>query len=64
MSVAVAIAAVSLAIWIYLILGRGGFWRVQLWDADAPSNEPAAWPRVAAVIPARNEADMMPDTLV
>jgi hopene-associated glycosyltransferase HpnB len=64
MSIALAIVAVSLAIWIYLILGRGGFWRVQMWDADAPSNEPAAWPRVAAVIPARNEADMIPDTLV
>ena len=63
MSVALAIAAISLGIWIYLILGRGGFWRVRVWEADAPPDPPASWPRVVAVIPARNEAEMIPDTL-
>ncbi|MBV9558597.1 MAG: glycosyltransferase, partial [Pseudolabrys sp.] len=63
MSLALAIAAVSLAIWIYLVLGRGFFWRARPWEADAEVSAPPTWPRVVAVIPARNEADMIPDTL-
>jgi hopene-associated glycosyltransferase HpnB len=63
MSIALVVAAVSLAVWIYLVLGRGGFWRARAWEADDRSPEPSAWPRVVAVIPARNEADMLDDTL-
>ena len=63
MSLALAIAAVSLAIWIYLVLGRGFFWRARPWEADAEVSAPPTWPRVVAVIPARNEADMILDTL-
>jgi hypothetical protein len=51
------LAFLSLAIWLVLFLSWGNFWRVWESDADrtsAPS--PAAWPRVTAVIPARNEA--------
>ena len=47
---------VALAIWLYLALGRGMFWRASVRDDRAPS-PPAAWPRIVAVIPARNEAD-------
>lgn len=51
----VALAATSLAIWIYLALGRGGFWRVsQLTLPDANSDSEK---RIVAVIPARDEAD-------
>jgi hopene-associated glycosyltransferase HpnB len=63
MNLGAIIAAVSLATWIYLILGRGAFWRARPWEADDRSGEPAAWPRVVSVVPARNEADMLPDTL-
>ncbi len=50
-----AAALVGLAAWLYLVLFRGGFWRAdQRLDARAPA--PAAWPAVAAVIPARDEA--------
>jgi hopene-associated glycosyltransferase HpnB len=63
MSVSLILASVSLAAWIYLLLGRGAFWRARTWEVDDRSGEPAAWPRVVAVIPARNEADMLPDTL-
>jgi hopene-associated glycosyltransferase HpnB len=55
------IALLALAIWLCLLLGRGGFWRcAQRDDRDEPAAEPARWPRVAAVVPARNEADMIP----
>jgi hopene-associated glycosyltransferase HpnB len=46
--------AAALAIWIYLLLGRGGFWRMR--DASPQGTLPAVAPVVAAVIPARNEA--------
>ena len=46
-------AALSFAIWIYLLLGRGGFWRER---ALPPAPAPARWPSVVAVVPARDEA--------
>lgn len=48
-----ALAALSLAIWVYLLLGRGMFWRALV---DPPLAQPRVWPSVVAVIPARNEA--------
>jgi len=49
------IAWIVLGMWLYLVVGRGGFWLVR---ADGVRDEPPPrlWPRVAAVIPARNEA--------
>jgi hopene-associated glycosyltransferase HpnB len=48
-------AAVALVIWIYLVAGRGGFWRAGERDGGGPSSP--VWPDVIAVIPARDEAD-------
>lgn len=57
------IAATTFAIWAYLVLGHGGFWCAgERDDTDEPP-EPVSWPRVTAVIPARNEADMLPQSL-
>jgi hopene-associated glycosyltransferase HpnB len=51
-------AFIALAIWSYLAVFRGGFWRLtERDDGDPPS--PAAWPRVAIVIPARDEAEVI-----
>lgn len=51
-----ALGILALAIWAYLLLGRGGFWRVDA-DAPIPRRDPSEpWPRVVAVVPARNEA--------
>jgi hopene-associated glycosyltransferase HpnB len=47
----------SLAIWLYLALARGMFWRLREFDDDLAKHElPNRWPRVTAVVPARNEA--------
>jgi hopene-associated glycosyltransferase HpnB len=57
------IAAVLAAIaWVVLLTGHGGFWRT---DQRLPpaAREPARWPHVAAVVPARNEADILPAAL-
>ncbi len=48
-------AFISLAIWSYLAIGRGGFWRCSERD-DGNPRPPKVWPRVAVVIPARDEA--------
>ena len=48
---------IAFLIWVVLTLAWGNFWRV--WESDADRARfpvPASWPRVAAVIPARNEA--------
>jgi hopene-associated glycosyltransferase HpnB len=50
------LAALALAIWLYLLLGRGGFWLSSQRD-DALLPAPAVWPKLAVVIPARDEAD-------
>lgn len=55
------IAAVPLAIWLYLFFARGNFW--QLHEEDIESTPLKRWPRVAAIIPARNEAETIVRTV-
>ncbi len=56
-----AIAAIPLLIWVYLVAGRGGFWRV---SKHLASNGPeTSSKRVVAVVPARNEADVIARSL-
>lgn len=56
------VLAVSGLIWAHLLFARGGFWRAdqRLPPAPVPLD---AWPAVTAVIPARNEAALIGDTL-
>ena len=55
------LAAIPLAIWIYLFLARGNFW--QLREDDVQPKPLANWPRVVAVVPARNEAKTIAQTV-
>jgi len=51
------IGIITLAIWFHLFFGRGWFWRVNNFDADKDRINPLdVWPKIVAVIPARNEA--------
>src|SRR5215467_10393930 len=52
----IAAGVLSLLIWVYLMLGRGGFWRVRPATAPVSASDGA---RVAVIIPARNEADVI-----
>jgi hopene-associated glycosyltransferase HpnB len=62
-----AAGVLSLLIWGYLIVGRGGFWRIRPAAPpfclpatslqEKPANENPA--RIAVIIPARNEADVV-----
>ncbi len=55
------IAVVSLLCWLWLLLAQGFFWRT---DVRLPrSAEPDIWPTVAVVVPARDEAHVLPVSL-
>lgn len=60
MLLAQILAVLALAIWLYLLLGRGGFWLSSQRDDGAVAPREAlpgkAWPKLAIVIPARDEA--------
>lgn len=61
---AIAIAAVSLLIWVGLFLFNGHFWQIWIADADGEAVvAPAMWPSVLAVVPARNEAASIAQTV-
>ena len=48
-----------LAIWLHMVFGRGMFWRARERDDRDEAPAPARWPSVTAVVPARDEADVI-----
>ncbi|MYY05583.1 MULTISPECIES: glycosyltransferase [unclassified Streptomyces] len=61
MSAVAWIAVGSLAAWVWLLLCQGFFWRT---DQRLPRRaDPERWPSVAIVVPARDEAAMLPVSL-
>ncbi|MEU6313766.1 glycosyltransferase [Streptomyces sp. NPDC047014] len=57
----IGVACVSLLVWGWLLLGQGMFWRTDV--RLPPRAAPARWPSVAIVVPARDEADVLPVSL-
>jgi hopene-associated glycosyltransferase HpnB len=55
------VSALSLAAWLWLLLARGFFWRTDVRMPDR--EEPEAWPHVCVVVPARDEAAVLPKSL-
>ncbi len=53
---------VCLLAWVYLLLGHGGFWKVWRLSSDLPASSLVAG-RIAVVIPARDEAEVIGDTI-
>ncbi|MFE7644777.1 glycosyltransferase [Streptomyces phaeoluteigriseus] len=60
-SAVVWISAVSLAAWLWLLLCQGFFWRTDV--RLPPREEPGRWPSVCVVVPARDEAAVLPASL-
>ncbi len=60
-------ATASLAVWLWLLLGQGFFWRTdqRLPPVGGGRSVPAegGWPRVVVVVPARDEAAVLPLSL-
>nr|WP_246561503.1 glycosyltransferase [Streptomyces roseirectus] len=62
MSAVVWIAALSLVSWLWLLLCQGFFWRTDVRLPPAP-RDPVDWPDVCVVVPARDEAAVLPESL-
>ncbi|GAA3268516.1 glycosyltransferase [Streptomyces lavendulae] len=54
-------AYASLAAWLWLTLAQGMFWRTDV--RLPPRSAPARWPSVAIIVPARDEAEVLPLSL-
>ena len=59
-------AVAAVAIWAYLLFGRGFFW----WGAERDdtlaartSSRPEVWPSLTAIVPARDEADVIAESI-
>ena len=64
MVILVAACVAAAAAWAYLLAGHGGFWRTDVrLPGRAGAPDPARWPGVVAVVPARDEAAILPETL-
>lgn len=48
-----------LLIWCGIVFARHGFWLTRERDTAAPAPPPARWPSVVAVVPARDEAEVI-----
>src|SRR5262249_42089080 len=57
------LAAAALAAWLYLLLGRGGFWRCTERDTGARQSLPKP-PAVAVIVPARDEVEHIGSSIV
>jgi hopene-associated glycosyltransferase HpnB len=59
------VAALGLAAWVYLVFLHGGFWltREREEDYGLAGDHAAGWPSVVAIVPARNEADVLSQSL-
>ena len=57
----IVVAAISLLIWAYLLTAHGRFWQVG--PVLAPDRPPSVPPSLTAVVPARDEANAIGETL-
>ena len=64
------LSVLALGVWAYLLFGRGGFWRCGERDdavtsaSEARSRDaPIIWPDVVAIVPARDEADVIAESV-
>ena len=55
------VALASALAWVVLVAARGRFWTTAVRLPAAP--EPGSWPDVAVIVPARDEAELLPRTL-
>jgi hopene-associated glycosyltransferase HpnB len=59
----VAVASLVLGIWIYLIFLHGNFWLADEREENRAAASKSGWPSLAVVIPARDEASVLPTSL-
>jgi len=57
------IAAVALVVWLGIVLARDGFWLTRERDTVDLPPAPLHWPAVTAIVPARDEADVIAQSI-
>lgn len=57
--IALVAGGIALAVWLVLAFARDGFWLTAERDTRGLPSEPARWPPVVAVVPARDEAEVI-----
>jgi hopene-associated glycosyltransferase HpnB len=60
---AVAAEALAFAAWLGVLFARARAWSLHPIAEDEPAPEPAVWPGVHVLVPARDEAESLPQTL-
>ncbi len=55
------LAGLAVLVWLWLAVARGMFWRTDV--RLPPGADPPVWPTVAVVVPARDEATVLPASL-
>lgn len=63
MLTATILTILAVVAWLYLLLAHGQFWRTDQRLPISGESSPAHWPSVIAVVPARNEASVLPTSL-
>jgi hopene-associated glycosyltransferase HpnB len=58
-----AVGLIALLIWVSLVFQRGGFWLCRQRDDFFAPPGPDAWPSVVAVVPARDEAEVIAQSI-
>jgi cellulose synthase/poly-beta-1,6-N-acetylglucosamine synthase-like glycosyltransferase len=61
--ISLGVSSLSLAAWLYLLLARGFFWHTGIRLGSSGTGPARNWPSVGIVVPARNEADVLSETL-
>lgn len=57
------VSLLSVGAWLYLLLGRDGFWRARPRIEEESVAAPEAWPPLVVVVPARDEAEHVESAL-
>jgi hopene-associated glycosyltransferase HpnB len=57
------LTSLSVIIWVVLLTARGGFWQINPVLETEEKTDLPSFPKICAIIPARNEADLLPATL-
>lgn len=60
--IAALAGATTLVVWLYLLVAHGRFWWAAERD-DGLAPPPTGWPDVAVIVPARDEADMIAESI-
>ncbi len=61
--IALIAGGIALAVWLVLVFARDGFWLTAERDTRGLPAAPDVWPAVTAVVPARDEADVIAQSI-